>query len=896
MLDKITDPAKMEAERYQQWEDQGLFVANQPDNQDKPPFTIMIPPPNVTGSLHIGHALNNSLQDVLTRWQRMKGHDCLWLPGTDHAGIATQMVVERKLEADGKPSRKELGREAFLKQVWEWKAHSGGQIIRQLRRLGASCDWSRERFTMDEGLSSCVTKVFVTLHKQGLIYRDQKLVNWDPAFETAISDLEVNPTEIKGKLYHIAYDVDGNEGESIVVATTRPETLFGDMAVAVHPDDPRYQHLIGKYCRLPLSGRLIPILADEHADPEQGSGAVKITPAHDFNDFEVGRRHNLTLLNILTPSAHLNDEVPEAYRGMERFKAREKTVADLEAQGKLIKIEAIRHSVPYGDRSAVPIEPYLTDQWYVDAHTLAQPAIKAVREGKTKIVPENWSKTYYNWMENIQPWCVSRQLWWGHRIPAWYGPDGMVFVEENEAAAYQAAAKYYQSKPEILALIAENKGLTRDEDVLDTWFSSALWPFSTLGWPQQTADFEKFYPNTILVTAFDILFFWVARMMMMGLHFTGEVPFKTVYVHALVLDAEGKKMSKSKGNVIDPLASIDDYGADSLRFTLLAQASSGRNVRISDDLLKNSRNFITKLWNAARFCEMNGIMIPTDFDPQQVNDPLGQWLVYEVSRLRQKQDQHLNDYRFADAAMALYHFIYGTFCDWHLEFAKPVFASSDEAQAQSIRKVTGWALGEMLKLFHPFCPFVTETLWQHLYEDQEHKKALAVTAWPKAFDVPNYETAWQHIDWMRALITAIRGVKAELKVPVSTKVTLNMGGVSADIAALIDSESQLIKRLARVETISDRPAAAEAGTALFQVGTEKLAIPLHGLIDFAKEHARLEKERLGLEKELETIQTRLNNQGFIAKAPEEVIEELKARLDVGNARLNDLNTALEMLS
>ena len=614
MLDKTYRPAALEAPRYEAWERAGAFAADA--GSEAAPYTIMMPPPNVTGSLHMGHGLTFTLQDILIRYHRMRGRDALWQPGTDHAGIATQMVVERRLEEEG-IRRGDLGRERFLERVWEWKAESGGTITRQLRSLGASADWARERFTMDEGLSRAVTRVFVQLYREGLIYKDQRLVNWDPALETAISDLEVQPREVDGSLWYFRYPVEGAEGVFLTVATTRPETMLGDTGVAVHPDDKRYADLVGGHCVLPLVGRRIPIVADRHADPAQGSGAVKITPAHDFNDFEVGRRHGLEVIGILDRRARLNDAVPEAYRGLDRFEARDRVVADLEALGLVERIERQRHTVPYGDRGGVPIEPYLTEQWYANAEALAEPAIEAVEAGRTRFVPENWTRTYYEWMRNIQPWCISRQLWWGHRIPAWYGPEGSVFVAETEAEA----------RAEAEARFGAGVALERDPDVLDTWFSSALWPFSTLGWPERTPELVRYYPGDVLVTGFDIIFFWVARMMMMGLHLMGEVPFRTVYIHALVRDQHGAKMSKSKGNIIDPLEMCGKYGADALRFTLAALAAPGHDVKLSESRVAGYRNFTTKLWNAARFCAMNGCRPVADFDHRTVREVPNRWIV-----------------------------------------------------------------------------------------------------------------------------------------------------------------------------------------------------------------------------------------------------------------------------
>ena len=894
MLDKTLDFKKLEESLYAGWEEQGLFIAGRDEDGDKDPFTIMIPPPNVTGFLHIGHALNNSLQDVMIRWKRMCGKDALWVPGVDHAGIATQMVVERQLAAEGMQDRKSMGRDAFLERVWQWKQQSGGQIMRQLRRLGASCDWSRERFTMDAGLSEAVLNVFVTLYNQGLIYRDKRLVNWDPALETAISDLEVKPTEVKGKLYHIRYPIKDEADSVIIVATTRPETLFGDQAVAVHPEDQRYQHLIGKFCELPLTGRLIPIIADTHADPEHGSGAVKITPAHDFNDFEVGKRHQLELLNILTPNAHLNDSVPAAFQGLERFAARKQVITELEAQGLLSHAQDIMHTVPYGDRGGVPVEPYLTDQWYVDAKTLAKPAIEAVERGETRILPESQRKTYFNWMKDIQPWCISRQLWWGHRIPAWYGEDGKIFVALTEQEAYTQAEQHYKGEGNqaMLDQLKERQGLTQDPDVLDTWFSSALWPFSTLGWPHETPDMARFYPNSILITAFDILFFWVARMMMMGIHFTGKPPFHTVYVHALVLDAEGKKMSKTKGNVIDPLASIDDYGADALRFSLISQTGGTRNVRISDDRVRNSRNFITKLWNAARFLEMNGITLQDQFDPTIAKHDLSRWIIYEVETLKAKLWDELVGYRFADAAMGLYHFIWGTFCDWHVEFIKPLLAE-DTPIAAELKQVTGWAFGELLKLFHPFCPFVTEQLWVHLHDDEA--ESLVRTAWPDQYEVTAFQPAWANTDALRRVIIAIRGVRSELNIPAKADLTLHIGGIEPAWQSLLTDNHALLQRLARVEKMADVPATPDKGVALLQIDRQRLALPLAGLIEFEVERERLNKEQAKLDKELNQLQVRLDNPQFLAKAPEEIVSELQERKGEIDQRLNDLSEMLDIL-
>src|SRR5246500_417156 len=704
MIEKNYQPADIEDRMSIIWEDRRAFNAGRPDRRDAKPFTIVIPPPNVTGSLHMGHAVNNTLQDIRCRFERMRGRDVLWQPGTDHAGIATQMVVERQLMERQQPGRRELGRAKFVERVWQWKDESGGVIINQLKRLGASCDWSRERFTMDEGLSRAVIKVFVQLYREGLIYKDKRLVNWDPKLLTAISDLEVQQIEVKGSLWYLRYPIEGktfspdDPKSFIVVATTRPETMLGDTGVAVHPDDPRYADLVGKNVILPLVGRKVPIVADTYSDPEKGSGAVKVTPAHDFNDFEIGNQHGLPRISVLDQEGRLalvgNEdylrnlpegslEFAEEMHGLDRFAARKQIVARLEDFGFLEKIEPNTHMVPHGDRSGVVIEPYLTDQWYVDAHTLAQPAIAAVRSGRTQFVPENWSKTYFEWMENIQPWCISRQLWWGHQIPAWYGPDGKVFVAESEDAALADALAYYTvngtiTEPEGEA-IAGDAGkraefLTRDEDVLDPWFSSALWPFSTLGWPDETPELRRHYPTDLLVTSFDIIFFWVARMMMMGLHFMADVPFRTVYIHALVRDEHGQKMSKTKGNVIDPLVLVDRFGADALRFTLTALTAQGRDIRLSPQLVETNRNFATKLWNACRFAEMNGCVMPADFDPTTAKDTLNRWIVHETVRATREVTEAVQAYRFNDAANEIYRFVWNVYCDWYLELAKPLLA------------------------------------------------------------------------------------------------------------------------------------------------------------------------------------------------------------------------------
>jgi valyl-tRNA synthetase len=881
MLEKTFDPKSVEPRLYKQWEASGAFA---PKVGAAETFSIVIPPPNVTGSLHIGHALNNTLQDVLTRFHRMKGEAALWLPGTDHAGIATQMVVERQLAAAGNVGRREMGREAFVAKVWEWKAESGGTITRQLRRLGASCDWSRERFTLDEGLSNAVKKVFVTLHKQGLIYRDKRLVNWDPQFQTAISDLEVEQREVEGAFWHFAYPLEDGSGE-IVVATTRPETMLGDTAVAVHPDDERYKALIGKSVRLPIADRLIPIVADEYADPEKGSGAVKITPAHDFNDFQVGKRHDLPLINILDPFAWLNDAVPERYRGLDRFVARKQIVAEMEELGLLRNVEKTRHVVPHGDRSGVVIEPYLTDQWYVDAFTLAQPAIKAVEEGKTVFEPKNWEKTYFEWLRNIEPWCISRQLWWGHRIPAWYGPDGRVFVEETEAAVIAAARAHYGS----------NVPLTQDEDVLDTWFSSALWPFSTLGWPDQTTDLKRFYPTSVLVTGFDIIFFWVARMMMMGIHFMDEVPFEKVFINALVRDDKGQKMSKSKGNVMDPLELIDDYGADALRFTMVAMSGQARDIKLSRQRIEGYRNFGTKLWNASRFCQMHECMAPASFDPASVRQTVNRWIRGEVVKTTAEVTKALEDCAFDDAANALYRFIWNVFCDWYLELSKPVLNGEDESAKAETRATAAWALEVTLKLLHPVMPFITEELWNKLAESGIKRPSLLISApWPQLPGAWIDADAEEEIGWLVDLVTEVRQIRAEMNVPPSARAPLSLIGAGQATKERLNRHRELIVSLARLDSVREADAPPK-GAAPFVIGEVTAALSIAEFIDLAAEKARLSKEVGVLQADAERTRKKLDNPDFVARAPEEVVEENRERLAEAEEAVAKLKAALERL-
>ena len=862
MLDKTYRPAAVEERIYSQWESTGAFACGQ--RAAARPYTIVIPPPNVTGSLHIGHALNNTLQDILVRFERMRGRDVLWQPGTDHAGIATQMVVERQLETE-QTNRHQLGREAFVERVWTWKAESGDTITRQLRRLGASCDWSRERFTLDEGLSAAVRKVFVDLYKQGLIYKDKRLVNWDPKLHTAISDLEVEQRETTGKLWYFRYPIEGCDGKYITVATTRPETMLGDTAIAVHPEDDRYRDLVGQHCILPIVGRRLVIVADEYADPEKGSGAVKITPAHDFNDFEVGRRHDLELINIFDRDARFNDAVPEPYRGLDRFEARERIIAEISSLGLLEKIEDNLMTVPYGDRSGVVIEPWLTDQWFADAATLAKPAIEAVETGRTRFVPRNWENTYFEWMRNIQPWCISRQLWWGHQIPAWYGPDGAIFVELSEDEAQAAADKHY----------GETVSLRREEDVLDTWFSSALWPFSTLGWPEETPEVDRYFPTDVLVTSFDIIFFWVARMMMMGLHFMDEVPFHTVYIHALVRDEKGQKMSKSKGNVMDPLDLFEEYGTDAVRFTLAILAAQGRDVRLAENRIEGYRNFVTKLWNAARYCLINGCTPDYGFDPKACTETVNRWIVGKVAETTDEVVKALEAYRFNDAAGALYRFVWGTFCDWYLEFTKPILTGDDAQAAAETRAATAWALDRTLRLLHPFMPYVTEELWSQTAD--ERPGMLVLAEWPEHDDALVDDEAAAEMDWVVRLIGQVRSVRSELHVPPGQAIPLVLKNAAPKSQRRLARHGDLIMRLGRLSSTEAADGEVPKGAIQDVLDEAMLILPLAGVIDVAGERARLEKEMVKLDGEIGKLDKKLANQGFLAKAPAEVIEEQRQR-------------------
>ena len=885
MLDKTFTPAEMEARLYAEWEARGFFKPGRKPKAE--PYTIVIPPPNVTGSLHMGHALNNTIQDILIRFERMRGRDVLWQPGTDHAGIATQMVVERLLQKENKTDRRTMGREAFLKRVWEWKAESGGIISQQLRRLGASCDWSRERFTMDEGLSRAVLKVFVQLYKECLIYKDQRLVNWDPVFQTAISDLEVETRETKGAMWSFAYPlVDGPvDGISeIVISTTRPETMLGDGAVAVHPSDERYKNLVGKLVRLPIAERLIPIIADEYPDPEFGTGAVKITGAHDFNDFEVARRNNIPLIKLMDTQARMistpENNVPERYAGKDRFKAREMVLAEIEELGFFRGKEDKVIAQPFGDRSNVVIEPMLTEQWYVNAGELAKPAIAAVEKGDTVFVPKNWDKTYFEWMNNIQPWCISRQLWWGHQIPAWYGPDDTVFVEESEEAAYAAAKAKFGNHVE----------LKRDEDVLDTWFSSALWPFSTLGWPDETPELKRHYKTDVLVTGFDIIFFWVARMMMMGLHFMKEVPFHTVYIHALVRDEKGQKMSKSKGNVIDPLELIDAYGADALRFTLSAMAAQGRDIKLSKQRVEGYRNFGTKLWNAVRFAEMNGVSRDWNYDPVAARITVNRWIAGETARTRNEVTRAIEEHKYNEAAGALYQFVWNVFCDWYVELIKPILTGTDEAAKQETRQSTAWVIDQILLLLHPFMPFVTEELWQKI---APRSQWLIESEWPWYKGLGD-AAADAEMEWVIRFISEVRSVRAEMNVPAAAKIACIVVGANSETRMRAANWEAEIMRLARLSSISFEDQVPKAAAQIV-LNEATIALPLEGVIDFAAEKTRLTKELEKIAKDTAAIDGRLNNPGFVAKAPPEVLDESRERKVELEARKAKIDEALKRL-
>ena len=967
MLEKTYDAKSVEPRIATRWEQADAFRAGANAKPGRESFSIVIPPPNVTGSLHMGHALNNTLQDIMVRFERMRGKDTLWQPGMDHAGIATQMVVERQLMERQLPGRREMGRDAFVDKVWEWKEESGGQIINQLKRLGASCDWSRERFTMDEGLSEAVREVFVSLYKHGLIYRGKRLVNWDPEFETAISDLEVENREVDGHMWHFKYplaggetytyvekDADGNvileeERDYISIATTRPETMLGDGAVAVHPSDERYAPIVGKFCEIPVGPkehrRLIPIITDEYPDKDFGSGAVKITGAHDFNDYQVARRNHIPLYRLMDTKAALRDDgepyavcaeqamkiaksgelpteaevddinlVPDEYRGLDRYAARKRIVDAINAEGLAVTVkdeegndipfvENKKIMQPFGDRSGVVIEPMLTDQWFADAKELAKPAIESVREGRTNFVPKNWEKTYFDWMENIEPWCISRQLWWGHQIPAWYGPDGQVFVEKTEEEALDAAIQHYIAHEgpwkawveEQLENYEPGNILTRDEDVLDTWFSSALWPFSTLGWPEETDELARYYPTSVLVTGFDIIFFWVARMMMAGLHFMKDEdgnrvePFHTVYVHALVRDKNGQKMSKSKGNVIDPLNLIEEYGADALRFTLAIMAAQGRDVKLDESRIAGYRNFGTKLWNATRFAEMNGMKLDGSFRPSGATQTINRWILTELSKTTEDVTTAIENFRFNEAADALYRFVWHELCDWYLELLKPVFMGEDEAAKTEAQHCVAYVLAETYKLLHPFMPFMTEELWNHIGGE-----GLCCHAdWHE----PGFrdEEAADEINWLVDLISGIRSARAEVNVPPAAKAPLILVGANATTRERTARHYPALERLARIDSL-DFEKDAPKGSAQVIIGEATACIPLGSLIDVAAETARLTKVIGKVDADIERSQKKLGNEKFIANADPEVVATERERFEELKQQREQLTVALSRVT
>ncbi len=890
-MDKAYNPKNVEERWYEEWIKRGYYKAS--TGSEKTPFTIVIPPPNVTGSLHIGHALDYTIQDILIRYKRMKGFDALWVPGTDHAGIATQMVVERELEKEG-ASRTEMGRDKFLSRVWEWKEESGGRISTQLRRLGAMPDWDKERFTMDEGLSKAVRQVFVELYHKKLIYKDKRLVNWDPKLRTAVSDLEVEQRESKGHLWHFKYPVAGSEGQFITVATTRPETMLGDTAVAVHPDDERYKNLVGKNAILPLVEREIPIVADEYSDPEKGSGAVKITPAHDFNDFEVGLRHQLQIINILDDTAHLNENVPETYRGMERFEARKRIIEDMEALGLLETIEDTDHTVPYGDRSGVVIEPWLTDQWYVDAKKLAVPAIEAVEKGDIKFVPKYWENTYFEWLRNIEPWCISRQLWWGHQIPAWYGSDGEVFVAISEEEALKLAKEHY----------GEDVELTQDSDVLDTWFSSGLWPFSTLGWPEDTPELKKYYPTNVLVTAYDIIFFWVARMIMQGIKFMDEVPFKDVYIHGLIRDEKGLKMSKTRGNVIDPLGVIEENGADALRFALAALCTQGRDMKLSMSVIQGYRNFINKLWNASRFLIMNLDGYDPSFTPTvEELSTYDKWILTELNRTIKVVEESFEEYEFDKAASAIYQFFWAEYCDWYIEAVKPALYGDDEREKQKTRSVLVQVLTSSLQLLHPISPFITEELTGKLREfgvelktpDGEKSDSIVLSAFPNLQDVPVFNEAHKEFEFIKSIVVGVRNLRAVIGLHPSEKVSVTLIPESPEIGAQIESNRDFILNSASLTGLeiigSGKPDKAVAQV----VPGVELFIPVEGLIDVDKESERIKKEIGKIAKDLERTEKKLGNSEFLDRAPEEVVQKEKEKFDELSFQIKKMDDVLKKL-
>tara|TARA_B100000029_G_scaffold36050_2_gene33954 strand:+ start:1072 stop:3699 length:2628 start_codon:yes stop_codon:yes gene_type:complete len=850
-LEKEFDFLSFEKQIYSQWESAGCFKPI----KNKDSYSIMMPPPNITGSLHMGHALTFTIQDILIRYNRMLNKEVLWQAGTDHAGIATQMVVERKLNKNN-IKRSDLGRDKFIKEIWQWKKESGSKISNQLRRLGASADWTRERFTMDEGLSIAVKNAFVQLFEKKFIYKDKRLVNWDPKLLTAISDLEVEQKEQNGVLWHIKYPI--NKKDYIVVATTRPETMLGDVAVAVHPNDKRYKKFIGLQCSLPLTNRKIPIIADEYANPDKGSGAVKITPAHDFNDFNVGKRHNLEFINVFDKYAKLNNQVPKEFIGLDRFDARKNILEKLHSLNLLLKEEKQKMVIPYGDRSGVIIEPWLTDQWFCDAKKLSIDPIKSVKENKTNFIPKQWEKTFFNWMENIEPWCISRQLWWGHQIPAWYGPDNKCFV----------AISYNEAKTQALNHYGKNVELNQDEDVLDTWFSSALWTFSTLDWPDKSYELERFYPGSVLVTGFDIIFFWVARMMMMGSFFMKKTPFKDVYIHPLIRDEFGQKMSKSKGNIIDPLDLLNKYGADTLRFSLIALLNPGRDVKLSESRIKGYKSFTKKIWNAANFLEINKSNFSLDLDFNKISLPTNQWIINEFIKVSKSINKNMTKYHFHEVANLLYHFVWHVFCDWYIELIKSYF--NDKDKLNETKNVSGWIFGQILKLIHPFMPFISEKLWGIFYKDQNF---LILQKFDEFKNIKIFEKSEQNMQHIIKIITSIRNLRSELNIPYKQNINLNIDIKNKDKMIFINTFHEELTKLLKIDKITYEKNNKTKKSAFIVIKDTTLTIPLTNIIDTDNELKKLDTKMKKENEKLNAIQNKLKNKQFMEKAPQHIIEE-----------------------
>ena len=891
-MEKSYNPSEVERRVYDFWISSRLHKSEIRDSGKV--FSIVIPPPNVTGSLHIGHALNNTIQDILVRYKRMSGFDVLWVPGTDHAGIATQMMVEKELASEGL-TKNELGREKFLERIWQWKENSGSRITEQLRRLGALPDWDMERFTLDEGLSDAVKKVFVDLHSQGLIYRDKRLVNWDPRLHTAISDLEVEQRETRGNYWHIRYPIEGDEGLFVTVATTRPETMLGDTAVAVHPDDPRYTALVGRNAILPLVGRKIPIIADEYSDPEKGTGAVKITPGHDFNDFEVGKRNSLSVLNILDERGYITGDVPERYSGLERFEARDAIIRDLEEGGFLVEVEQTVHTVPYGDRSGVIVEPWLTDQWYVNTEKLATEAISRVESEEIRFHPKFWESTYFEWMKNIEPWCISRQLWWGHRIPAWYGPDGEIFVALNKREAEARAKKHYGEETE----------LTRDPDVLDTWFSSGLWPFSTLGWPEDTEALRHYYPTSCLVTGFDIIFFWVARMIMLGLRFMKDVPFRDVYVHGLIRDAKGRKMSKTTGNVIDPIDVIEKYGTDALRFSLAALAAQGRDIKLTFPVIEGYRNFMNKIWNAARFVFMNlepEMIQDSDLDVSCLSVP-DRWILSRLNLTLGEIEEFIENYEFDKASQALYHFIWDDYCDWYLEISKFSLYGEDEESKKTTLNVLVRVLLRSLQALHPFAPYITEEIFGifrergiNLPEEGLDSKSILEVRYPKLNEDEMFKEESGQIELVKSVVTGIRNLRAIVGIHPSEKVLVHLNSKSAETENVIKGNLEIILGMASLGDCVVCGGDFQGKAVSEIISGVEIIMPVEGLLDFEKEISRLNKDLLKVSKDLQKTEGKLANRDFIKRAPEDVVEKERGKLGEFQSHKKKLEEILGKLS